>query len=466
MPTRRRFLLTAAASMPAMFAPAQGEPAAAQGKPTPSSSSARPAGDRGSSSDPSALSNSGEAQSATATLPAPLLALKDRSHDAKAITVDERNSRLDRARELMKDNGLNAILLTTGASMLYFTGAHWGQSERLFAYVLPQSAAPFVICPYLERDRLNEAFATFPERDSTLTFLWQEHENPYTLLGRALADAGVATGALGLEEHVQFAFANSIAAACPALKVALATPVTAGCRSLKSPAEISLLRLANDITWNVYRAVFQSCGPGDTNRRFSDLVNTAYTRCGVRGEVSCNVGPNSAVPHGSARPQTISEHDVVLIDDGCTVDGYTSDISRSFVYGTPTDEQRKVFDIVHQAQAAALATARPGVEMQAVDAAARKVIVDAGYGPGYDFFNHRVGHGIGLDMHEWPYLVGGNTGMLTPGMVFSDEPGIYIRGKFGIRLEDDMFLTAEGAQLFTPQSPSLGDPFGSAPKAT
>lgn len=411
---------------------------------------------------PPAQTPAGTPSSTAGGLPAPILALADRHKDARPITVDERNTRLDRARELMKDNEMDAIVVTTGSSMLYYNGARWGQSERLFAYVLPQSAAPFVICPYLERDRLNEAFPTFPERETTLTFLWQEHESPYDLLRRALADAGVSTGTLGIEEHVQFAFANAIATAAPALKLVSATPVTAGCRSLKSPAELALMHLANDITWNVYRAVYQSCGPGDTNQRFSELVDKAYARCGVRGEASCNVGPNSAVPHGSARPQVIAEHDMVLIDDGCTVDGYFSDISRSFVYGTPSDEQRKVFDIVHQAQAAALAAAKPDAEMQSVDAAARKVIVDAGYGPGYDYFNHRVGHGIGLDMHEWRYLVGGNTAKLAPGMTFSDEPGIYIRGKFGIRLEDDMFLTAEGAQLFTPQSPSLTEPFALA----
>ena len=374
----------------------------------------------------------------------------------------EREARLERARELMKANSINAIVITTGSSMVYFTGARWGQSERLFAYVLPQSAAPFVICPNFERERLNEIFGTFPSRESTLTFLWQENESPFALMKRALADAGISTGTLGMEEHVQYAFANSIAAACPALKIVSATPVTAGCREIKSAAEIALLRLANSITWDVYKAVYQSCGPGDTNKHFEELVEKAYARCGVRGNASCNVGPNSGVPHGSTRPQVIAEREMVLIDDGCTVDGYTSDISRSFVYGAPTDEQKKLFEIVHKAQSAALAAARPGVELQAVDAAARKVIVDAGYGPGYEHFYHRVGHGIGLDMHEWPYLVGGNETKLAPGMVFSDEPGIYLQGKFGVRLEDDMHITTEGAELFTPQSPSLSEPFGAA----
>lgn len=427
--SRRRFLLSAAASAPAVALHAQHPPL------QPAAPACQPA------------------------LPAPIAALTNRVAGVKPITDAERNDRLDRARALMKDSGLNAILITTGASLFYFTGARWGQSERLFAYIIPQSAAPFVICPSMERDHFAELLAHFPERETTLTYLWQEHQDPYAILQKALAEVNIRTGTLGIEEHTQFAFSNAIAKACPALKITSATPVTAGCRMIKSPAEIAYMRLANQITLDVYRAVYLSCGPGYTNQQVEDLISKAYARCGVRGDASCNVGPNTAVPHGSSRPQTIHEHEIVMLDDGCTVEGYTSDITRSFVYGTPTDEQRKVFNIVKRAQSAALAAARPGAEMQSVDAAARKVILDAGYGPGYDHFYHRVGHGIGLDMHEWPYLVGGNTQLIQPGMTFSDEPGIYLQGNFGIRLEDDMHITGDGAELFTPQSPSLNSPF-------
>ena len=362
----------------------------------------------------------------------------------------------------MTEYGLNAILITTGASLYYFTGAHWGTSERLFAYVIPQAAAPFIVCPALARDHLAELLPHFPEHETTLTYLWQEYEDPFITLRRALGEENLTTGTLGIEEHTPFAFSNAVAKQCPALKIVSANTVTVGCRSIKSPAEIALLRLANQITLDVYRAVFQSVKPGDTSHRVEMLTDAAYARCGVRGEVSCNVGLNTAIPHGSSLPQTIHEHEIVMLDDGCTVEGYTSDITRSFVYGTPTDLQRKVFDIVHNAQSTALAAARPGVEMQSMDAAARKVIVDAGYGPGYDYFLHRVGHGIGLDMHESPFLVGGNSAKLAPAMVFSDEPGIYIPKKFGIRLEDCMLITDNGAELFTPQSPSLENPFGAA----
>jgi Xaa-Pro dipeptidase len=437
MISRRRFLLTAAASAPALVLHAQKKH---DEKPTaPPPAAPAPTGDD--------------------SLPAHIAALTNRAKDIVPITVDERNNRLDLARELMKQYGIDAILMTTGASLRYFSSAQWGQSERLFAYVLPQSAAPFVVCPYLERDHLNEIMPTFPERETTLTYLWHENEDPYEILRRGLAEVSITTGTLGIEEHTQYAFANGIARGCPALKIVSATPVTAGCRSLKSPAELALLKLANQITFDVYKAVYLSCAPGDTNRKFVELVDKAYARCGVRGSVSLNVGVYSAIPHGSAKPQVIHEREMVLIDDGCTVDGYTSDISRSFVYGTPTDEQRAVFEIVHNAQDAALAAAGPGVPMQIVDAAARQVIVKAGYGPGYDYFTHRLGHGIGLDMHEWPYLVQGNTQKMMAGMVFSDEPGIYIPQKFGVRLEDDMFITDHGAEMFTMQSPSLMDPF-------
>ena len=203
-----------------------------------------------------------------------------------------------------------------------------------------------------------------------------------------------------------------------------------------------------------------------TNRQFTQMIDAAYTRCGVVGEASCQVGEYSALPHGSLQPQVIREGEIILIDDGCFVEGYQSDISRTFVLGDAAspklDKQRKVFDIVHQAQAAALAAARPGVECQAIDAAARAVITGAGYGPDYKHFTHRLGHGIGMDMHEWPYLVRGNATPLVSGMCFSDEPGIYIAGEFGVRLEDDWHLTEDGGRMFTPQSPSLENPFAKA----
>jgi Xaa-Pro dipeptidase len=225
------------------------------------------------------------------------------------------------------------------------------------------------------------------------------------------------------------------------------------------------MQLANDVTLSVYEAAWKSilsAGSGITNRQVSEWIGAAYDRVGFPGDASCQVDAYSALPHGSIQPQVLHEGSLILIDDGCVVEGYESDISRSFTLGKATDKMKHVFDVVRQAQAAALAAARPGVSCGSVDAAARKVIGDAGFGPGYAHFTHRVGHGIGMDGHEWPYLVKGNAQLLEAGMTFSDEPGIYLRGEFGIRLEDDMHITADGAALFTPQSHSLEEPFALA----
>ena len=250
----------------------------------------------------------------------------------------------------------------------------------------------------------------------------------------------------------------------PALKAVSATPVTAGCRMIKSRHELQLMTLANQVTLAAYEAAYLSLKEGMTQHDFGSLVEAAHSQLGFHGSAGVQVGENSALPHGSAKPQIVREGTILLIDGGCTAEGYESDISRTFVLGKAPeqtkDKMKKVFDIVHRAQAAALAAAKPGVQCQAVDAAARKVISDAGFGPDYKHFTHRVGHGIGMDGHEWPYLVRGNTLPLAANMTFSDEPGIYIPGEFGVRLEDDMHITENGAELFTPQSLSLEEPFG------
>ena len=377
--------------------------------------------------------------------------------------MGEREHRLERARQLLSINGINALVICAGTSLTYFTGLRWDQSERLFAWVLPQRGDPFVVCPAFEEARVRERMSAqppaLPAASSTRVYTWNEDEDPYSLLAKALKETGISTGKIGLEERTQFAFANRIAHASPTLTAVSAIPVTAGCRAIKSPAEIALMQLANNVTLSVYEAAWKSAQPGMTNRHVSDLIAAAYSRTGFPGDASCEVGKYSALPHGSLQPQTIREGEVILLDDGCVVEGYESDISRSFVLGKANDKQKRVFDIVHRAQAAALAAARPGVQCQAIDLAARKIIEDAGFGPGYKYFLHRVGHGIGMDGHEWPYLVRGNTQPLETGMCFSDEPGIYIPEEFGIRLEDDWHVTGDGAKLFTPQSPSLENPF-------
>jgi Xaa-Pro dipeptidase len=394
------------------------------------------------------------------TLPAPIARLKSRRSEASPITVEERRQRIDQARRLMLDNKLDAIMMTGGTSLVYFTNIRWWMSERLFAMVLPVKGSPFYVCPAFEEDRAREQIATGPGGTKAEVRLWQEDESPYQRVAEGLKDRGIASGRLGMEETVRYVFNEGVAKAAPALQIVSATPVTAGCRMIKTQHELQLLTLANQVTLAAYEAAYLSTKEGMTQHDFGGLVQTAHQQQGFQGSASIQVGENSALPHGSAKPQVIREGTILLMDGGCKVEDYESDISRTVVLGKPTDKMKKVFDIVHRAQSAALAAAKPGVQCQAVDAAARKVISDAGYGPDYKHFGHRVGHGIGMDGHEWTYLVRGNTTPITPGMCFSDEPGVYIRGEFGIRLEDCMHITSQGAELFTPQSPSLEEPFG------
>jgi Xaa-Pro dipeptidase len=360
----------------------------------------------------------------------------------------------------MREQGGDALRLTGGTSLDYFRNIRWGLSERMLALILPVKGTPFIVCPKFEEERAMEQARTGPLDKGTEVRTWEEDESPSALIADGLRSRGLATGTLGIEETVRYVFSDNVAKALPTIKLTSGTPITAGCRGVKSPAEIALMRHASAVTLKAYEAAWKSLADGMTQNQFAGFVSAAHRRLGYQGDAGVQVGIYSALPHGSVTPQVIRPGTILLIDGGCKVEGYNSDISRTFVLGKATDRMKKVFDIEHQAQTAALKAARPGVECQAVDAAARKVIVDAGFGPGYKFFGHRVGHGIGMDGHEWPYLVKGNTQKLEPGMTFSDEPGIYIPGEFGIRLEDDMLITADGAELLTPQSPSLEAPFG------
>ncbi len=392
----------------------------------------------------------------------PIGRLKSRRAEARPITAEERRGRVERAQQLMQEQKLNSICIAGGTTLEYFAGVRWGNSERLFIFVIPARGEPFYVTPHFEEERAREQIDRANGHQHAQVFTWQEDESPYTLVAMSLKERGLLTGRLGIEETVKFVFADGIAKAAPSVTVASATPVTEGCRAIKSAHEMQLLRLASEVTLQAYEAAWKSIRDGMTQRTVSDLISSAYDQLGFPGFASVQVGEYTALPHGSLQPQVIREGTVILIDDGCRVEGYQSDISRTFVLGKAPDKMKRVFDIVHQAQSAALAQARPGVPCGSVDAAARKVITDAGYGPGYKYFTHRVGHGLGMDGHEWPYLVKDNPLPLQAGMVFSDEPGIYIPGEFGVRLEDDMHITESGAELLTPQSNSIERPFDRA----
>jgi len=389
-----------------------------------------------------------------------IAALKSRKGEATPITREEREQRQDRARKLMAENSIGAIVLMEGTSLRYFTGIRWWGGERMFALILPAKGKPFYVCPAFEEGRAREQIANSPDSGHADIRVWQENESPYERVAQGLKDLGISTGKLGIEETIRFVFVDGIAKASPQTSLVSATSVTAGCRMIKSSHEIALMRLAAQATLSAYQAAYEAVKEGMTQQELEDLVGKAHTQLGFSGYVDVQIGEFSAFPHGSVTPQVVREGTIVLMDGGCAAEGYQSDITRTFVLGKASDKMKQVFEIVQNAQSAALAAAKPGAECGSVDDAARKVVTDGGYGPDYKYFTHRLGHGLGMDGHEWPYLVRGNKTKLQPNITTSNEPGIYIRGEFGVRLEDDMHITENGAELFTPQSRSLEDPFG------
>ena len=411
--------------------------------------------------------HSAYAAATMADMPAPIAALPSFAGRVKPFTNTERLARIEKAKKLMAANKIDAIVLSNStSSSVYFANIGLGGGERLWALVMPAKSKPFIVCPAFENGRAHEMLSTGPFAGDADVITWQEDESPSLALVKGLNDRGIVSGNVGLDENMKWVFANSLMKAGPHLKFGSATPVTAGCRMIKEEHELECMRVACAATLAVYAAVYKSLKEGMTSTDVHGLVAQGYAKVGLIGEASMNIDEYTASPHGSRMPQTIREGSIIMLDDGCRVEGYTSDITRTFVLGKPTDKMKQVFDIVHRAQQAGLKAARPGTVLAAVDHAARKVIVDAGYGPGFKNFTHRLGHGIGLDGHEWPYFVDNNMfgedlhPTLKPNMTLSDEPGIYIPGEFGIRLEDEVHVTDDGSELLTSASPSLEDPFG------
>jgi Xaa-Pro dipeptidase len=389
-------------------------------------------------------------------LPPHVRGLKPMTAGVRPITDADRAARREQARRLMRESGIAAVLLEPGSSLYYFTGVRWGQSERTFAAVLPASGDLAWVCPAFEEARARELIPAGGE-----VRVWQEDESPFHLIAGILADRGIRTGRIGIEENLRFFILDNLRRESPALEYVSADPVTAGCRMIKSPAELALMQRASDITIAAFRATFPTLKAGMTQYDVSDNMSAALTRLGGQEPwVLVGLGEYSAFPHGSIKRQTLKEGDIVLIDSGCSFQGYQADITRTTVYGKPSRRQVDVWNLERRAQDAAFAAARPGATCESVDAAARKVLTDAGFGPGYRTpgLPHRTGHGIGLDGHEWTYLVRGNRTPLQPGMCFSDEPTIVIYGQFGIRLEDCMHVTENGARFFSPQSQSIERP--------
>jgi Xaa-Pro dipeptidase len=420
-----------------------------------------------------------EMDSASESLPRAFAGLKPLGSRVRPITADEFRARIEMAQRLMAEppaagaqsavtatagtspgqpaGKYEALFFAPGSSLYYFTGIRWGLSERLVALVLPRLGHPVVVAPAVEEGRLREQLK-FPME----VRVWQEDQSPTQLAAAALADQGIRTGRVGIEETTGFTFLDHFRQAAPGLECVSADAITIACRGRKSAHELELMRLACEATFDVFRAVFASIKEGMSQHDISHLVEAGYSKMELRGGALVLLGASAALPHGTLKPQKLKEGDVILIDGGCTVEGYQSDVTRTSILGKPSEKIAHAFALVRKAQDAALDAARTERLSGTVDDAARAVITGAGYGPDYKFFTHRLGHGIGLDGHEHPYLVRGSKTVLEPGMTFSDEPGIYVPGEFGLRCEDDMVISAEGpAQLLTPGfAPSLEKPFG------
>ncbi|MGI8733933.1 MAG: M24 family metallopeptidase [Pyrinomonadaceae bacterium] len=373
------------------------------------------------------------------------------------ITLDERKGRIEKARRLMREKRIEAIYLEPGSSMFYFTGMRWGTSERMFALVIPARGELAWVCPKFEEERARELIKIGEDVRT-----WEEDKSPYKRVAEIFRDRGLRSGRIGMEERVRFFLFDGIRKAAPGFQYVSADPITAGCRMYKSATELALMQRANDITIVAYQATHASMREGMTQDEFSGNCSAAFRALGVGGGVFCSFGKYTAFPHGSSTPQRLKEGDVVLMDGGCSVDGYQSDITRTFVFGKPTNRQRDIWNLERRSQDAGFAAAQVRAPCEAVDAAARKVIVEAGFGPDYKVpgLPHRTGHGIGLDGHEWTNFVRGNKTPMQPGMCFSDEPTVVIYGEFGIRLEDCLYITENGPKFFTKQSPSIEEPFG------
>ncbi len=379
---------------------------------------------------------------------------------AVPITVKEYRTRLARVQARLRAVGRVALLVEPGPDLFYLTGLAWGRSERFHGLVVPVEGEPVHISPAFEVPRLAERMIV-----PAPVLSWEEDENPYVLVGQALAKVR-----RGHEEHplciapaTRFFVVEGVRRAVPDLSIADGTPIIAPLRMRKSPAEIALMRLAFKITLRAMREAAARVVPGMTPADIGAMIDRFTRAMGARPVFSLvQIGEASAYPHGSSLPQVAREGEIVLFDCGARLHGYQSDISRTFVLGTPSDAQRRVWNDARDAQAAAFAAAKIGAPCAAVDRAARALLEARGYGPGYRTpgLPHRTGHGIGLEGHEAPYFVASDTTPLDVGMCLSDEPGVYLPGRFGVRLEDCLYMTADGPRWFTTPPETIDRPFG------
>jgi Xaa-Pro dipeptidase len=386
-----------------------------------------------------------------------LATLKPWPNPAPPISGEERLARLAKAQRLMAQAGVDALLIGAGASLRYFAGVGWNATERLVAMILPREGVPVMICPRFEEGSLAASLGI-----GAALRLWEEHESPYALSAQVLAELGARS--LALDPAIAFFMADGLRLAAPGVAITNAAPIVDGCRMIKSPAELALMAQAKAMTLEVHRRAARILKAGITTGEVRRFIDQAHRALGADdGSSFCAVqfGVASAYPHGLPGEQALKDDDLVLIDTGCRVQGYNSDITRTYVFGRATQDQARVWAVEKRAQAAAFAAVKPGVPCEEIDAVARRVLEAEGFGPDYELpgLPHRTGHGIGLSIHEAPYLVRGDRTPLAPGMCFSNEPMIVVPGAFGVRLEDHFHVTEDGAAWFTEPQADLEEPF-------
>ncbi len=378
-------------------------------------------------------------------------------HPASPISIEERLGRIQKAQSLLQQNKMAALIMDAGTSMQYFTGLSWYPSERSMLVILPAKGELTYICPYFEEDRLLEMIKVGMQIRT-----WHEDENPFQLCIKTIQDLGFRQGKIGIEEQARFFIVDGLRKAGPSFELVSGDPISVACRLIKSPTEIALMQRANDITTVAIQAGIAALTEGCNPRQISQKIAQKHTELGAQhGFASVTFGVATSFPHGSSRPQVLKKGDVVMLDCGCQVDGYESDITRTVVFGEPSQKQIDIWNLEKRAQHAGFEAAVLGAPCENVDLAARGTLVKAGYGPEYKLpgLPHRTGHGIGMDGHEWGNMVKGNKLPLQVGMCFSIEPTIAIPGEFGVRLEDCVYMTAQGPKWFSQPSPSISNPF-------
>lgn len=378
--------------------------------------------------------------------------------EVAAISIQERKQRIQKAQQLLQQEGIAALVLDSGTTLNYFTGIRWWPSERTMVAVIPAQGNVCYICPAFEEGRFRELIKIGSE-----VFIWQEDENPFQIIIQSIKNAGFENGKIAIEEQVRFFVVDGIQKASKNFQIISGDKITIPCRQIKSDNEIALMQKASDITVEAIKIGMRSLKEGMTPNDISSIIAKAHQELGASHDFAlCIFGEASAFPHGTTKPQQLKKGNIVLMDCGCNYKGYSSDITRTIVFGaTPTKKQEQVWNLELQAQTAGFAATKIGATCESVDSAARKVITNAGFGPNYKLpgLPHRTGHGIGMNGHEYPYMVRNNKTIIEAGMCFSIEPTIAIIGEFGVRLEDCVYMKNDGPYWFSEQSISINEPF-------